>query len=155
MPLWAQYADNLHGCVLELAALDATDSALLAARAIQYQDDPPQVATATAWVRCLASGRLDVYWPMFEEYLYVKSTAWAYQKEWRVAAPSNRPGETGLFSDYGFDARELVGIYFGPRVTEAKRDELLGLLVGQFDHVQAYTSRPHGRLNTFDFTRIK
>jgi hypothetical protein len=43
---------------------------------------------------------------LFIEYLYVKTGAWSYEKEWRVPVPGRRPSDDNeLFGDYGFHPR--------------------------------------------------
>jgi hypothetical protein len=72
------------------------------------------------------------------EYLYVKKREWSYEKEWRVPVPGRRRSDNELFGDYGFHARELTAIYFGPRCAEQDREDLLKLLAHGLDHVEAY-----------------
>src|SRR3989442_6644454 len=71
--------------------------------------------TATEWVSCmLGEGGEKNYRDLFTEYLYVKTCAWSYEKEWRIPAPRRRPDESGLFCHYGFHPRELTATYLGP-----------------------------------------
>ena len=54
---------------------------------------------------------------------------WAYEKEWRVVSYA-RPGETGLFADYHFNAPELRRVIVGancPVEDEAGLRKLLSI----------------------------
>ena len=78
------------------------------------------------------------YRDLFTEYLYVKTCAWSYEKEWRIAAPGRRPDDDELFGDYGFNPLELTAIYLGPKCPDGDRADLLKLLAHGFEHVEAY-----------------
>ena len=78
------------------------------------------------------------YRDLFTEYLYVKTCAWSYEKEWRIPAPGRRPDDSELFGDYGFHRRELTAIYFGPNCPDEDRADLLALLTHGLEHVQAH-----------------
>jgi hypothetical protein len=57
---------------------------------------------------------------------YRKSADWAYEKEWRVF--STKKDMTDLVSDRRFQRNELVGIYFGCRVTSVVQRTLEGIV---------------------------
>jgi hypothetical protein len=65
----------------------------------------------------------------------VKHTHWAHEFEWRVIT-YRRPGEAGLYSDYGFHPWELPAIYFGSRITDEDSRGLTSLLTHGFQHVR-------------------
>jgi len=95
--------------------------------------------TATEWVSCmLGEGGEKNYRDLFTEYLYVKTCAWSYEKEWRIPAPGRRPDDSELFGDYGFHPRELTAIYVGPNCPDEDRADLLALLTHGLEHVQAH-----------------
>jgi Protein of unknown function (DUF2971) len=136
-PMWYHYADKYQGVVLEFSAVEDVDSVFQLARPVVYQD-APAIAEAKAWVSCML-GEGEARWQdLFMEYLYVKTPAWSYEKEWRIPVPGRRPGDSELFGDYGFYARELRAIYFGPKCSEQDREDLLKLLAHGLDHVEAY-----------------
>ena len=135
VPMWAHYADNHTGVVLEFAAVDELDAAFLMAKKVTYQDSPPAIAGVAAWIECLMGER--DYMELFTEIQYVKTTPWSYEKEWRISS-MKRPGETGTYSDYGFHPKELVAIYFGSRCSSSDRQDLCSLLTHGLEHVQPY-----------------
>lgn len=136
-PMWFHYADAYKGVVLEFRAVDEVDSAFLVARPVIYQDAAPAVADMNTWVDCLLYHDLARFLRLFFEYQYSKTNAWSYEKEWRIASAA-RPGETGLFGEYGFHLRELIGIYFGPMCSAEDKTDLCALLSYGLEHV-----RPH------------
>jgi Protein of unknown function (DUF2971) len=137
-PMWYHYADGYKGIVLQFSAVEDVDSVFRVARPVVYQDTP-SIADANAWVSCVLHEG-DARWQdLFMEYLYVKKREWSYEKEWRVPVPGRRRSDDNeLFGDYGFHARELTAIYFGPRCSEQDREDLLKLLAHGLDHVEDY-----------------
>lgn len=134
--MWSHYADKYHGVVLEFFAVKEVDSAFQIARRVVYQDTAPSIADATAWVSCMLGEKN--YQDLFTEYLYVKTCAWSYEKEWRIPAPGRRPDDSELFGDYRFHPRELTAISFGPNCSDEDRTDLLALLTHGLEHVQAH-----------------
>lgn len=135
--MWQHYSDGYKGVVLEFSAVDELDSAFLLARPVKYQDTPPAIADPKEWISCLLEQGGASHDKLFTEYLYVKTNAWSYEKEWRVVSGA-RPGESGMFGDYGFHPHELTGIYFGPKCSAEDRSDLLALLGHGLEHVRAY-----------------
>ena len=136
-PMWVHYAEECKGVVLEFSAVDELDSAFLVARPVVYQDTPPAIADPNTWVSCLLGQGASTVMDLFTEYQYVKTNAWSHEKEWRIVSMA-RPGEGGLFGDYGFHPHELTGIYFGLNCSAADRGDLLSLLVHGLERVLAH-----------------
>ena len=153
-PMWLHYSDNYKGVVLEFEAVDGVDSAFLVARPVIYQDDPPAIATPEAWVNCLLGQGETTYEDLFKEYQYVKTLDWSSEKEWRIVSGA-RPGEDGLFRDYGFSPREIVGVYFGSKCAERDRADLLSLLAHGLEHIRVYEAIPDIRRAKFHFQIIE
>lgn len=152
-PMWLHYAEGYKGVVLEFSAVDKLDSAFLMARPVVYQDTPPAIADANAWVNCMLGQGGSTYRDLFTEYQYVKTTAWSYEKEWRIVSAAG-PGESGLFGDYGFHPHELTGIYFGPKCFAEDRSDLLALLAHGLEHVRAHEASLDSQQARFAFRAI-
>lgn len=152
-PMWHHYADGYRGVVLEFSAEDVVDSAFLVARPIVYQDDPPAIADVNAWVDCLLIGKNAIHEKLLIESQYVKTAAWAYEKEWRIAS-TKRPGEAGLYSDYGYHPQELNGVYFGLKCDPEDCKGIVSLLVDGFDHVRIYEAISDLRTAKFIFRSV-
>jgi hypothetical protein len=149
-PMWQHYADEYRGVVLEVSPI-YEDSPFLVARPVAYRDAPPSIADPCVWVDRMLSQT--GYADLFIEYQYVKTTPWSYEKEWRIVS-SARFGETGLFADYGFNSRDLTGIYFGPKCSTEDRSDLLALLTHGLGHVRAYETIPDAQQARFTFQSI-
>jgi Protein of unknown function (DUF2971) len=152
--MWLHYTDSYRGIVLEFESVDQLDSAFLVARPVIYQDTPPAIADKQVWARCILGRGEKTYQDLYTEYQYVKTTAWSYEREWRIVSLA-RSGESGLFADYPFHPRELSGIYFGTRCSKEDQTDILSLLTHGLDHVSAYRARAEGVEAKFTFQRIQ
>jgi len=132
--MWDRYSEGHTGVLLEFGCLDQADSAWLSAKPVKYSDEPLRCNTAEGLANLM------MYTPDFaiqqfiEEYTHVKTTDWAYEKEWRIAS-WKRPHESGEYSDYEFLPTELIGITFGASILEAERRDLELMLREQYPHV--------------------
>lgn len=151
-PMWNHYADGYRGVVLELEANDRLDSALLAARSVIYQDAPPAIANRETWVQCMMERGSATYRDLFTEYEYVKTTSWAYEREWRVVSFAVDE-DRGLYSDINFNPRELTGIYFGTQCLQDDENEICALLTHGLQHVSVYKASILGSGAKFTFQR--
>jgi hypothetical protein len=152
-PMWFHYADEYKGVVLEFSAVDELDSVFLVARPVVYQDTPPAIADANTWVSCMLGQGGFTYRDLFTQYQYVKTSAWSYEKEWRIVSGA-RPGESGFFGDYGFHLYDLTGIYFGPKCSAEDRSDLFALLTHGLEHVQAHEAFSDSHQARFAFRAI-
>jgi hypothetical protein len=152
-PMWLHYAEGYKGVVLEFKSVDEVDSPLLIARPVIYQDGPPKIATAQAWVDCMLGKPGADYWELFSQLQYIKTSAWAYEREWRVVAFA-RPGDTGFYADYPFFESELTGIYFGPQCAPEDRKDLLALRQHGLEHVRPFEAVPSIAAARFDFRPV-
>lgn len=118
--MWYHYADKYRGVVLEFLCLDELDSAWLAAQPVTYSEPKPQVYTADGWAEIMCLRHDLAVRAILHTATYTKSPDWKYESEWRIAS-FRRPTDTGNFTDYKFDRRELGGIYFGPMISSEDR----------------------------------
>jgi hypothetical protein len=126
MAMWYHYADAYRGVVLEMRCVDALDSAWLGAKQVVYSPAKPEVYTADGWASLLTL-RTDIsVKKMVEVATYSKAPDWGYEREWRVVT-YKRPADTGAFTDFKFDARELAGVYLGPMIAPEDERQILEL----------------------------
>lgn len=151
--MWFHYSDSYRGLVLQFEAIDEVDSNFLVARPVVYQDTPPAIADPQEWARRMVGQAESIYDDLFAEYQYVKTTAWSYEREWRIVSMAG-PGETGLFGDYGFHPRELSAVYFGTKCSPEDQADVLGLLSHGLEHVQAWKASPHAQEARFEFREM-
>jgi hypothetical protein len=111
--MWYHYADKYRGVVLEFLCSDELDSAWLAAQPVAYPDPKPQIYSADGWAEIMCQRQDLAVKTILNLATYTKSPDWRYESEWRIAS-HKRPSDTGDFTDYKFDRRELGGVYFGP-----------------------------------------
>jgi hypothetical protein len=152
--MWLHYTDQYRGAVLEFECVDEIDSPLLVARPVIYQDSLPEIAEKQAWARSMLGLTNKTCTDLFTEYQYIKTTAWSYEREWRVVSFA-RPGESGMFTDYSFHPRGLSGIYLGERCAERDLNDILSLLTHGLEHVSAYRAFLGGTQPKFMFKKIR
>jgi hypothetical protein len=128
--MWYHYADKYRGVVLEFLCLDELDSAWLAAEPVKYPEPKPQIYTADGWADIMCLRQDFAVQSILHTATYTKSSDWKYESEWRIAS-FKRAADTGDFTDYKFDRRELGAVYFGPKISSDARLSL-GLAAGAF-----------------------
>lgn len=154
VPMWAHYAANHRGVVIQLECSDVLESPWLLARPVIYQVTPPMLASKEAWVRSITGQQLLDFKTLFSEYWYVKTPAWAYEKEWRVVSFADLD-ESGLYSDYSFNPRNISAVYLGSEISEQDSQDIRALLTHELGHVSAYRSIPIQKERSLRFERIK
>lgn len=156
-PMWHHYADQYRGVVLEFEVIDELDPGLLLAQPVIYQDAAPAISSAQNWAdSMLRVAGAKPYAEMFNECQYVKSTAWAYEKEWRVISRvrAGDRSDTGAYADMPLNPREASAIFFGSRCSAQNRDDLLALLTGELGHVAAWQAAENLAAGRFTFERL-
>ena len=76
--MWAHYAEQATGVVLQFEAVDRLDSPFLVARPVRYDDSPPAVTRAREWARLMIRSedwRNECVGSFFD-YEYTKTTEW-------------------------------------------------------------------------------
>ena len=152
--MWSHYSDSHRGVMLEFCPTDDS-SFLWAALPVTYQDSPPTLTTQEEWVKFMAGQMsLDVdSWHFYEPFVLTKTKSWEYEKEWRVVS-FMRSRESGLYSDYPFNPRELRSIYLGCEATKEDTDDILSLLKYDLAHVVAWCGRKSKRERIVHFERF-
>jgi hypothetical protein len=136
-PMWAHYAENHRGAVLHFTRDDAIDTPLHVARKVVYRPDPPRLPPLEDWVLSILKEKPFDLKELFKEYEYIKQSHWAPEREWRIVSYM-RPGDTGLFSDFPFDPRELRAIFVGVRMPPEDGAIVKALLKHGLEHVQLF-----------------
>jgi DUF2971 family protein len=125
--MWAHYGKSHEGGVLALKHIPEFDTALLAAEKVKYQDDLPMFVSLENWVQRGTAQRAD---PVFRDYVLLKSTCWAYEKEWRAFATVESSDQPFRYSELWPD--EVSGIYLGCRMVESTRHDIVRLARDRF-----------------------
>jgi len=110
--MWAHYAKDHKGSVMEFWSLPDEDNPLSVARPVDYVSTPPPFFTESEWLDdLLAIRKLDSD-ALYHRYAYTKSRHWHYEREWRVWYPLS----TGGLHDYiPIRRSEFKAIYLGCR----------------------------------------
>jgi hypothetical protein len=137
--MWAHYSGQHTGACLKFEVTREVDSPLLSARPVVYRDEPPSLPSKDAYVTSLLAGD-DSDWDWdwwFDEFYYVKSTPWSYEREWRVVRHTLYQ-EIPQYTDVPFDARQLAAVLLGTATTEVDAASIIGGLTGELGHVEVY-----------------
>jgi hypothetical protein len=150
--MWAHYAENHTGAVIEFSYVEEGEyaSAWGAAKPIRYMADMPRLANEEALVRSLI-GRGRMATPeQFQDSVYVKADAWAYEKEWRVFGGWEDEHEKEYIP---FRPKELTAIYLGCRMSEANRVDIKKTMAKKYPHAAIYNSNKSARRFAVEFSK--
>ncbi|QDA56476.1 DUF2971 domain-containing protein [Thermomonas aquatica] len=136
--MWAHYAKDHTGAVLELWSLPEEDNALSVSRPVEYTKTPPSFFTENEFLDYFCGvSALDLP-ALTRRAVHTKSDHWNYEKEWRVYYPlSDKPG---LYEDVSLRPSEFRGIYFGCRAEPDFIEKASKLVSSHFPHVKTYRS---------------
>ena len=152
--MWEHYAAKATGVVVKFEAVDRLDSAFLMARPVKYDDSPPAISQPQEWARMMIySNNVETEGVhLFDDYEHTKTTEWQAEREWRISSRKRRE-ESGLYSDYGFKAREVAAVYFGWKCSEEDREAITALLAHGLDHVETFRAYPEPNTRRYAFER--
>lgn len=136
--MWAHYAKDHTGIVVELMSLPEIDNPLSVARKIKYQDSPPSFFTEDEWLSdILLQKRLD-HSGLNRRYAGTKSIHWAYEKEWRAWYPSETATTDELWVDTPIKPGEVKAIYLGCNANQDFCEKLSSLVNLKFVGVEMF-----------------
>lgn len=146
--MWAHYAKDHTGVVLELWSLPEDDNALSVAHPVVYATKPPSFFTEDEFLDYFC-GIAEMNLPtLTKRSIYTKSDHWSYEKEWRVYFPLSE--EPGLFEDVNLRPSELKAVYFGCRADPSFVAKSCSLLGTHYPDAKKYSS--HRRAATFELS---
>lgn len=163
--MWAHYAQNHNGAVIQFECLPELDNLLCAAMKVNYVTDPPVIAkTLDDYIRYLTGQPHTInFKSLFYDLYLSKSDHWKYEKEWRVfippdlqnpIIPKDAYGNEILFDLLSFNPQEIHSIYFGCKMSEEKRKNIETYLTGNFEHVRRYNCIRSEKKYKLDFEQI-
>lgn len=124
--MWYHYADKYRGVVIEFRCDDELDSPWLVAKPVEYPNSKPAVYTAEGWAKLLTMPHELAIRTMLDVSTFTKSPDWSYEREWRITS-FKRPTDTGPFTDYKFNEKELAAVYLGPTISAPDRESITAL----------------------------
>ena len=136
--MWAHYAKDHTGAVLELWSLPEEDNALSVSEPVQYSSKPPAFFTEDIFIDYFCGvSDLDVR-AHSRRSIYTKSDHWRYEKEWRVYYPqSSKPG---LFEYNNLRKSELGAVYFGCKTDQSLIARISDLLAQNFPETKRFAA---------------
>ena len=163
--MWAHYAQNHTGAVIQFECLEELDTPLCAARKVRYLRTPPVIAEdVDDYIRGV-TGELEPanYESLFFDLCLSKSEHWKYEREWRVfippdllnpIIPKDAYGNEVLFDLKPFHPQEIHSIYFGCKMSEDNRQKIETFLTGDFGHVKKYKCIRSEKKYKLDFVEL-
>lgn len=124
--MWAHYSNKHEGIVIKLRVLPEIDNPLCAASPVIYREKPPIFFSMQDWIDDIVSIREIDHMKLSWEYIYIKSSIWAYEQEWRVCDILPQK-EKKLYYYQRLYPEEIEAVYFGCRISEQNRTEIMNL----------------------------
>jgi hypothetical protein len=149
--MWAHYAKDHSGVVIEFSVIERYDSAWGAAKPVRYRKEMPFLVNEEKLVRLL-SGEGTIATPdLFEEAVYVKAADWAYEKEWRLVGG----WEKAKTEEYiPFKPEEITAVYLGCRMSDADQKAIKDIAGKNHAHAAVYAGSKSTQRFALDFTKV-
>ena len=155
--MWSHYAQNHTGVVFKLLCLDEINNTLLAAKKVNYVNEPPCYASLSDFVQYV-TGQTDNIVPietLVDKIIYTKYKDWSYEKEWRaILADYDRSG--AFFTDFHEETKVIDAIYLGCNISEKNMMDIVNI-VGKdsnWKHVEIYKAEKAKDSFVIDFNKI-
>ncbi|NQU80366.1 MAG: DUF2971 domain-containing protein [Bacteroidetes bacterium] len=127
--MWAHYADNHKGAVLELECLDLYDSPLLVAEKVVYSNENISVGTVENWMNIITGKTVFDYKTFFSPLERLKKENWNYEKEWRVISIDLK--SVDLFEDVKVHPLTFSRVFLGTSITEDNENDIRKLCLNR------------------------
>jgi hypothetical protein len=137
--MWSHYTQSHQGAVFEFGPNVEMDSALCASKPVRYQKERPLIYRNPSDLvrRALAMSTAASADQILDDLVFTKSPEWEYEQEMRLAIPDFVP-EGSTYGTLKLEPTELVGVYFGCRITSSDKAELTKLARSVNNTVEIY-----------------
>ena len=138
--MWAHYAKDHTGCVIQFRCLPELDRPLSAAIKVNYVENYPLIGRVDEYVKHLTGQSEIDYDNLFKIFAFTKSRHWAYEDEWRCVSKLHNH-ETGF--DYEpFIQEEFEAIYIGHRASQEQehKNSILNALGSKYPNTKIFSS---------------
>jgi Protein of unknown function (DUF2971) len=153
--MWSHYADEHKGIVMRLRCIEELDNNLLIARKMKYQKKYPAIADLDDFIK-LSTGEKNInYYEKLMDIAYIKHEVWAYEDEWRVVTEIDTEENKNLYNDYQEYPRVFDALYFGCRISESDKGEIIDMLSGDLVHVEIFQAKKKAQEFGLQFERIR
>jgi len=153
--MWAHYADQHRGAVLEFTPNKEKDSVFLASRKVTYSDERP-LLYASAQDMALHGFTMSSEEStklILDRLIFTKSREWKYEQEYRLFIPSLIK-EDQPFAPLRYHPEELTGIFLGCRTNEKHQGLAISLAKGVNENVGIYVASILPRKFKLDFKKL-
>ncbi len=150
--MWAHYAKDHTGAVLELWSLPEEDNPLSIARPIEYASNPLPFFTEAEWIDDMTGIKKLDFSAMYKRYAYAKSDQWSYEREWRVWYPYSEGKET--FDTVPLRQSEVAAVYFGCKASSDFVQQALSACRNSFPATKAYQAKKLEHMYAIQYTEI-
>lgn len=162
LPMWAFYGENHRGGVIKFADFAKTNSPLLEARKVAYQNERPKCKLAKAIEDDDGSYIAEV----LRQIMLTKALDWQYEDEWRAVqleAPQEVPEAIAPDAEQiklgrkllPFAKEEVAAIYLGMDMPFERREEIMALMDEKYPHAEIYAAVTHTKELMLEFEHIK
>jgi hypothetical protein len=162
--MWAHYAKDHTGAVIEFQCLPELDTPLCAAREVNYVSRPPVIANLGEYVKYMTGQGEPRHGLNIYDMCLSKSEHWKYEQEWRVfilpadmdnsIIPKDPKGDYILCDFLDIYPQEIHAIYFGCKMTPDIRAKISSYLTGDLANVETYDCIKSEREYKLMFNRI-
>jgi hypothetical protein len=133
--MWAHYAKDHTGALIEFSVIEKYDSAWGAAKPVRYRSEMPFLVNEEKLVKVL-SGEGTLSTPeLFDEAVYVKAADGPYEKEWRLIGGREKSKDEEFFP---FMPEEVTAVYLGCRMNSPDVIEIKKLAASKHAHAAVY-----------------
>lgn len=140
--MWAHYAKDHTGAVLEFLSLPEEDNPLSIAQPVQYSASPMPFFTENEWIEEILSLKKIEFKELNKRYDYEKGIAWSHEKEWRIWYPQI-PTKHELHTDMPVRQSELASIYIGCKASKSFADDTIKLTRTSFPNTKLFRASKH------------
>jgi hypothetical protein len=156
--MWAHYAKEHSGLVIELKCLPEYDTALCVAKPMAYVKEIPALADKEDYIKeNMGLTTLDKT-KYFNDLAFTKSSHWEYEKEWRCFSLTDEDitSKTNSFDTNSLLAKEINAVYLGCKISESEKKEILKILeANHYQHVKIFEAIPNKTKYQLDFNQIR
>jgi len=152
--MWAHYADQHRGAVIEFTPNRDKDSVFLASKPVRYSKvrpllyrDPADLLEHGLFMSTQESTKI-----LIDNLVYTKSLDWEYEHEYRLYVPMEI-SEHETHSFLRFKAEELTAIYLGCRMSEERKKSVTRLAKKINNGVKLYNANMDARDYSLIFDR--
>ncbi|PPD56276.1 MAG: hypothetical protein CTY10_04980 [Methylotenera sp.] len=151
--MWAHYAKDHTGAVLEFLSLPEEDNPLSIAQPVNYSSSPMPFFTENEWINDILSLKKIDFKELNKRYAYEKGMGWSYEKEWRVWYPQI-PTNNELHSEMPVRQSELASIYIGCKASNSFADDTIKMAGISFPNTKLFRASKHIDIHGLIYSEI-